>query len=64
MGWVVEFLKNFLRNLVFLIVIGIVLFLVNPEIMRQMVGFFGQLFGPLAILMIVVGALPRRRKRS
>ena len=59
-----QFLKNFLKNLGFLLVIGIVLFFVAPDMMRQVFGAFGQLFGPLAIIMIIVAALPSRRKKS
>jgi hypothetical protein len=64
MRWDVQFLKNFLKNLGFLVVIGIVLFFVAPDMMRQVFDAFGQLFGPLAIIMIIVAALPRRRTRS
>jgi hypothetical protein len=59
-----QFLKNFLKNLGFLVVIGIVLFFVAPDMMRQVFDAFGQLFGPLAIIMIIVAALPSRRTRS
>ena len=59
-----QFLKNFLKNLGFLVVIGIVLFFVAPDMMRQVFDAFGQLFGPLAIIMIIVAALPSRRKKS
>ena len=59
-----QFLKNFLKNLGFLVVIGIVLFFVAPDMMRQVFDAFGQLFGPLAIIMIIVAALPSRRTKS
>jgi hypothetical protein len=64
MRWVVQFFKNFLKNLGFLVVIGVVLFFVAPHMMRQVFDAFGQLFGPLAIIMIFVAALPRRRAKS
>jgi len=60
----VQFLKNFLKNLGFLVVIGIVLFFVAPNMMRQVFDAFGQLFGPLAIIMIIVAALPSKRTKS
>jgi len=60
----VQFLKNFLKNLGFLVVIGIVLFFVAPDMMRQVFNAFGQLFGPLAIIMIIVAALPSKRTKS
>ena len=59
-----QFLKNFLKNLGFLLVIGIVLFFVAPNMMRQVFDAFGQLFGPLAIIMIIVAALPSKRTKS
>ncbi len=64
MRWGVQFLKNFLKNLGFLVVIGIVLFFVAPNMMRQVFDAFGQLFGPLAIIMIIVAALPSKRTKS
>jgi hypothetical protein len=64
MRWGVQFLKNFLKNLGFLVVIGIVLFFVAPDMMRQVFDAFGQLFGPLAIIMIIVAALPSKRTKS
>jgi len=64
MRWGVQFLKNFLKNLGFLVVIGIVLFFVAPDMMRQVFNAFGQLFGPLAIIMIIVAALPSKRTKS
>jgi hypothetical protein len=60
-----EFLKGFLRNLVLLIVIGILLLIFFPDIMKQVFGLYGALFGPLAIIILVVAALPKRsRKRN
>lgn len=59
-----QFLKNFLKNLGFLVVIGIVFFFVAPDMMRQVFDAFGQLFGPLAIIMIIVAALPSKRTKS
>ena len=64
MRWGVQFLKNFLKHLGFLVVIGIVLFFVAPNMMRQVFDAFGQLFGPLAIIMIIVAALPSKRTKS
>jgi Na+/serine symporter len=58
-----EFLKNLLRNLAILIVIGLVLLIISPDLMKQVYQFFGALFGPLVILILIVGALPRRRKK-
>jgi hypothetical protein len=57
-----DFLKNLLKNLVFLIGLGILLLFLFPTQMKQVYEMLGALFGPLVILMIVAAALPRRRK--
>jgi len=57
----VQFFKNFLRNLFLLLVLGVVVYLISPEIMESVYKAFGQLFGPLAIIMVIVTAIPRRR---
>jgi len=57
-----KFLKNFLRNLVLLIVIGLGLFLVFPNMMNQVFQLFGMLLGPFALIIIVVAALPNKRR--
>ena len=59
-----QFLKNLLRNLALLIVLGLVLLLIFPDLMKQVYQLYGSLFGPLVILMVVFGAFPRRRTRS
>ncbi len=57
-----QFLKDFLRNLAILIGIGLVVYLIYPDIMKQVYEFFGLLFGPLARITVIVFALPRKRK--
>jgi len=59
-----QFLKDFLRNLAFLTVIMIVLFLAAPDMMRQVVDMLGALFGPILILVVITAALPRKRRSS
>jgi len=58
-----EFLKNLLRNIIILVAIGVFLYFASPDIMGQVYNLFGSLFGPLAIIMLVVLALPRRSRR-
>lgn len=59
-----DFIKDFGRNLFFLIVLGIVLLIFFPDIIQQILNLFGALFGPgLLILMIIVAALPKKSKR-
>ena len=61
---IMEFAKNFLRNLVLLGGIGLVLFIVFPDMMSQIFELYGALFGPgLVLLVIIVAALPRRNRR-
>jgi preprotein translocase subunit SecY len=57
-----EFLKNLIRNLLILAIIFIGLLFVAPEFMRQVYGLLGSLFGPLLILMLLVAALPKRKR--
>jgi Mg2+/citrate symporter len=57
-----EFLKNFFINLAVLIGIGIVLFVLYPDVMRQMLEVYSALFGPIAMLILIVAALPRRKR--
>ena len=57
-----QFLKDLLRNLALLIVIGIVLLIVAPAMMKQVYELFGALFGPMLLILIVVAALPRKKR--
>lgn len=57
-----RFLKDLLRNLAILIGILIVIYMISPDIMGQVFELFGSLFGPLAIVALIVFALPRRRR--
>jgi len=57
-----QFIKDLLRNLALLLLIGLVLFLIFPDIMRQIVQLYGLLFGPVILLLLVAFALPRRRR--
>jgi tetratricopeptide (TPR) repeat protein len=56
-----EFLKDLLRNLAILIAIGIVLYIIAPDMMKQVFQLYGMLFGPIAILLVIVAALPRKK---
>lgn len=57
-----QFLKDFLRNLAILVIIGIFLLIAAPDMMRQVFELLGALFGPILILLVVVAALPRKRR--
>jgi hypothetical protein len=58
-----DFLKGLLRNLALLLIIGVVLFILFPDTMKQVFQLYGALFGPLSIILVVVAALPRKRRR-
>lgn len=57
------FFKDFLRNLLILIGIGIILYLISPSIMGDIFRLYGAIFGPIAIILLIVAALPRKRRR-
>jgi hypothetical protein len=57
-----EFLKGFFRNLGLLLIIGLVLFVLFPEIMKQIFQLYGVLLGPIAIIVVIVAALPRKKQ--
>jgi len=56
------FFKDFLRNILILVAIVVVLFIIYPDMMKQVFQVYGALFGPLAIIMVLVFALPRRKR--
>ena len=58
-----QFIGDLVRNLVFLVGIGIFLYLLSPSFMGSVFQIYGQLFGPLVILLLIAAALPRRRRR-
>jgi hypothetical protein len=60
-----QFVKNFLLNLVILIVFGLAFYLISPStIMNQVFSLYWWLFGPIAIALLVVFALPRKQRKS
>ena len=57
-----EFLKGFLRNLGLLLIIGLVLYVLFPDMMKQIFQLYGALLGPITIIVIIVAALPRKKR--
>ena len=55
------FLKGLLRNLALLIGLGIVLFILFPNQMSQVFEIYGAIFGPIAFLILIVAAIPRKK---
>ena len=58
-----QFIKDLLRNLLILAAIGIMLFFLFPDMMRQVFDLYGRLLGPLVIIILVVIALPAKSRR-
>jgi hypothetical protein len=56
------FIKDFLRNLALLIIISLLLLILFPGIMVQIFQLYGAIFGPLAIIIVLFSALPRKRR--
>ena len=59
-----QFIKDFVRNLIVLLVIGVVLFFMFPDMMKQVFELYGLMFGPLALIILAVIALPRKKRKS
>ncbi len=58
------FFVELLKNLGFLIAFGIIIYILFPDMMRQVFQLYGALFGPvIIILLIVIAALPRKKRR-
>ena len=58
---VMKFLLKLLRNVAFLVGLGIVLYILFPEMMSQVFKLYGAIFGPLAFLALIVAAIPRKK---
>ena len=57
-------MKDFLRNLGILLVLAIIVFALFPDIMNQVFGLFNGLgILPFFIIMVVLSALPKKRRR-
>lgn len=57
-----EFLKNFLINLIDLFRPGLFILLFYPVLVRMTFEVFSASFGPIAYLVVIVAALPRIRR--
>ena len=57
-------MKNFLINLGILIGLGLIIFILYPDIVKQIFGLYNGLgILPVFILMVILAALPRRKRR-
>jgi len=58
-----DMLIAFIGNLGLLIIIGLILFFVAPEMLREVYEFLGTLFWPIIITICLLAALPSRRRK-
>jgi uncharacterized membrane protein len=58
------FIRGFLRNLAIIFGLGLVIYLIEPDMVMQVIEAFGLILGPIAFLFVIVAALPRRRGRG
>jgi cytochrome bd-type quinol oxidase subunit 2 len=59
-----NFLKRWLGNIILIVAMGIVLLILFPKLIGQSYSFLYQILGPLVILIIIVYALPNRRRKN
>jgi hypothetical protein len=58
------FLKAFLRNLALLAGLGLIIYLIEPEMVTQVIEAYWLIFGPIAIFMVIVFAIPRTKGKK
>jgi hypothetical protein len=57
-------MKNFLINLGIIVGCGVIIFILFPDMVKQIFGVYNGLgILPVFILMVLLAALPRRRRR-
>jgi uncharacterized membrane protein (DUF106 family) len=59
-----KFLKQLMINLALLVGLGIFLYVLYPDMMKGVFDVYGQLFGPVAVVMLVIFALPKRKGKK
>jgi len=58
------FLKGFVKNLLFLAGLGLIIYLIEPEMVKGAFEAYWMILGPIGILLIIVVAIPLRRKKG
>ena len=57
-------MSSFLRNLALLVVLGIVIFLLFPDMMKGVFGVYNGLgLLPVMVVLVILAALPRKKRR-
>lgn len=59
-----DFLKGFLRNLALLAILGLIIYLIEPEMVSQVIEAYWLILGPIAIFMVIVFAIPSTKGRK
>jgi hypothetical protein len=58
-------MRNFLINLALLGLIGVVLYFIAPDMMREILGVYNGLgIIPVMMILVILAALPRKRRRT
>jgi hypothetical protein len=58
------FLKGFFKNLAFFAGVGIIIYLIEPEMVKGAFEGYWQILGPLGLLIIIVAAIPQKLKKK
>ncbi|HBH13868.1 MAG TPA: hypothetical protein DDX29_12280 [Clostridiales bacterium] len=56
------FLKGLLRNLLFLAGLGLIIYLIEPEMVKGAFEAYWQILGPIGLLIIIVAAVPNKKR--
>jgi len=56
------FFKGFSRNLAFLAGLGLIIFLIEPEMVTNAFEAYWMILGPIGILLISIAAIPQKRR--
>ena len=58
------FLKGFLRNLALLVALGLVIYFMYPDVVMQTLEAYWLILGPIAVLFVIIAALPKKRTKK
>ena len=59
-----DFLKRFLKNLALILGLGLIIYLMYPDVVKQVLEAYWLILGPIAILFVIGAALPKRQTRK
>lgn len=58
------FLKGFLRNLALIVGLGVVIYLIEPEMVKSVIEAYWMILGPIAVLFLIIAALPKKTRKE